>query len=142
MLTVCVVLRLRLPLRTRLPGTLLLLMLAGPWYSRNLALYGNLSGTQEAYDGIGLQQSMAAAAHIDWWSTSGFLARGSLWTGNNSFGTFSRLTMNVMLVLLALGIVAWCGHRRAIGFVEWVVSAAILLFSIGVLVFVLRQFRG
>ena len=136
LLTVCVaavlVWRQRLPVRMLLPGALLLLVLAAPWYARNLALYGNISGTQEAYDGIGLRQSMAAASHIDWWSTSGFLARGSLWTGNNSFGTFSRMTLNVMLGLLALGVVAWCVRRRAIGVAEWVMGAAIMLFSAGV----------
>ena len=124
--------RRRLPLRSLLPGALILLVLAGPWYARNLALYGNLSGTQEAYDGIGLRQSMAAATHIDWWSTSGFLARGSLWTGNNSFGTFSRMTLDVILGLLALGMLAWCGRRGAIAFAEWVMGAAIVLFSVGV----------
>jgi hypothetical protein len=115
-----------------LPPALLVLALGGPWYARNMALYGNVSGTQEAYDGIGLRQAVAAARHIDWWSTSGYLARASLWTGNNSFGSFSRATLNVMLALLAIGVAAWCVQRRRVRPAEWMVGIASVVFSVGV----------
>ena len=115
-----------------LPGAALVLVLAGPWYLRNAALYGNVSGTQEAFDGIGLRQALAAAPRIDWLSASGYLARGSLWTGNNWFNSFSRTTLDLMLALLALGVTAWGSRRRAIQPAERAIFAAVLLFSAGV----------
>ena len=115
-----------------IPGAMLVLVLAGPWYVRNVALYGNVSGTHEEFNGVGVRQALAAAPRIDWLATSGFLARGSLWMGNNSFGTFSRTTLNAMLGLVALGMAAWCGRRRTIQPAERAVFAGILLFSVAV----------
>ena len=117
---------------TLLPGAALVMLLAGPWYARNVALYGNVSGTQEAYDGIGIRQALAAAPRIDWLATGGYLARASLWTGNNWFNSYSRTTMDVALGLLALGMAGWAGHRRVVQSAEWAVFAAVALFSAGV----------
>jgi hypothetical protein len=114
---------------TVVAATLLILVLAGPWYARNLVLYGNLSGTYEQFDGIGIKQTLAAAPKIDWVATSGFLSRGSLWTGNNSFTTFSRATLDIMLALLFLAILLWVLRRSAIQLPELFVFGGILLFS-------------
>ena len=124
--------RRRTQVKTVLAGTLLVLALAGPWYTRNLVLYGNLGGTHEAFDGIGIRQALAAAPRIDWVATAGFLARGSLWTGNNSFTSFSRNTLNIVLALLLAAIAAWGFRRRVVPPAERVVFAAIVLFSVAV----------
>lgn len=122
----------RTQVKTVLAGTLLVVALAGPWYTRNLVLYGNLGGTHEAFDGIGIRQALAAAPRIDWVATTGFLARSSLWTGNNSFTSFSRSTLNIVLALLLAAVVAWGFHTRVIRPAERIVFAAIVLFSVAV----------
>lgn len=124
--------RRRVGVKTALAGAILVLALAGPWYARNLLLYKNLTGTREEFDGIGMKQTLAAAPRIDWVATTGFLARGSLWTGNSSFTTFSLSTLNIVLVLLFLALAAWVLSRRAIPPAEQVVFAAIVLFSAAV----------
>jgi hypothetical protein len=118
--------------RTVLAGAVLVLSLAAPWYIRNLALYGNLSGTYEQFDGIGIPQAVAAASRINWPSTIAFLARGSVWTGNSSFTTFSRSTLDIVLALVFLGIAAWGLRRHAVQPAERIVFAAIVLFSLAV----------
>jgi hypothetical protein len=124
--------RKRTKVKTALAGGVLVLALAGPWYARNLVLYKNVSGTQEQYDGVGVRQSLAAAPRIDWVATAGFLARGSLWTGNNSFTSFSRNTLNNMLGLLLLALAAWAFRRHAIQPAEQIAFAAVVLFSVAV----------
>jgi hypothetical protein len=108
---------------------ILVAVIAGPWYARNLALYGNISGTLEQFHGIGVRQALAAAPHINWISTAGFLARGALWTGNHSFTTYSRTTLNLVLALLALGMAAWCTRSKSITTPERDVLTGIVLFS-------------
>ena len=121
--------------RTRaitLSGAALALALAVPWYARNLILYKNISGTHEEFDGIGIRQALAAAPRINWPATAAFLARGSLWTGNNSFTDFSRTTLNIVLLLLLLATAAWALRRRAIQLAEQTTLAAIVMFSFAV----------
>jgi hypothetical protein len=130
--TAILIWRRRARVTTALAGGILVFALAGPWYARNLVLYKNVSGTQEEFDGIGIRQTFAAAPRINWAATAGFLARGSLWTGNNSFTSFSRSTLNNMLVLLFLALAAWGLGRRLIQPAEQIVFAAIVLFSIAV----------
>jgi len=130
--TAILIWRRRVRVTTALAAGMLVLALAGPWYARNLVLYKNISGTQEEYDGIGIRQTFAAAPRIDWVATAGFLARGSLWTGNNSFTSFSRNTLNSMLALLFLALAAWGLGRRAIQPAEHTAFAAIVLFSVAV----------
>jgi hypothetical protein len=114
--------------RTLLPAAALVVVVAGPWYARNIVLYGNVGGTPEAFDGIGIRQAMAAAPRIDWPSTVGYLARASLWTGNNWFNSYSRTTLNLLLAMLALAMVAWLWRRRAIRSAEWTVWWAMAVF--------------
>ena len=115
-----------------LVATMLILALAGPWYIRNVILYGNVAGTHEAFDGIGIRQALAAAPHIDWIATTGFLARGAIWTGNGSFTTFSRGTLDIVLGLVFVALAAWGFRRRAVQPAERIVFAAIVLFSIAI----------
>jgi|HubBroStandDraft_6_1064221.scaffolds.fasta_scaffold104739_2 hypothetical protein len=124
--------RRRVRVKSALAGALLVLALAGPWYVRNLLLYKSVSATHEEFDGIGLRQALAAAPRINWTTTTGFLARGSLWTGNNSFTSFSRSTLNIELALLLLAIIAWSFRRSIIQPAEQITFAAIILFSVAV----------
>jgi hypothetical protein len=98
--------RRRTRVKTVLGAAMLVVALAGPWYARNVVLYKSVGGTQEEFDGIGLKQALAAAPRMNWVATTGYLARGSLWTGNNSFTSFSRSTLNIVLALLLLAIAA------------------------------------
>jgi hypothetical protein len=118
--------------KTVLPGALLVLALAGPWYARNLILYKNVSGTHEEFDGIGVKQALAAAPRIDWIQTSAYLARGSLWTGNSSFTNFSRSTLNIVLLLLFAALTAWGLHWREIRPAERALLGAAVCFSVAV----------
>jgi hypothetical protein len=126
------VLRNRTSLRILLGGAALIVVVASPWYLRNVALFGNVAGTQEAFDGIGVRQALAAAPHIDWRATGAFLARASLWTGNNWFNSFSSATLDIMLGLLALGMAAWAINHRAVQPADLAIFASVLLFSVGV----------
>jgi len=130
--TAIVIWRGRARAKTALAAGILVLAVAGPWYARNIVLYKNVSGTQEEFDGVGIRQTLAAAPRIDWVATAGFLARGSLWTGNNSFTSFSRSTLNIMLVILFFALAAWGLGRRAIQPSELIAFAAIVLFSLAV----------
>ncbi len=104
--TVALLWRRRTRVNTVLGGAMLVLALAGPWYIRNVVLYGNVGGTHEAFDGIGIRQALAAAPHIDWVATTGFLARGAIWTGNGSFASFSRSTLDIVLGLVFVALAA------------------------------------
>src|SRR5439155_26432397 len=81
---------------------------------------------------IGLRQALAAAPQMDWVATTSYLARGSLWTGNNSFTSFSRSTLNTVLALLLFAVAVWSSRKDLIQPAEQSIFAAILLFSIAV----------
>ena len=130
--TAILIWRSRTRVKTVLAGAMLVFALAGPWYARNLVLYGNISGTYEEFDGIGIRQALAAAPRINWVATTGFLARSSLWTGNNSFTNFSQSTLNIVLALLLLALAAWGLRTRVIQPAERIVFTAIVLFSVAV----------
>jgi hypothetical protein len=87
----------------RVPLAGLAFAISAPWYARNVVFYSNLTGTQEAYNGIGIWQVTEALANVNWPASIGYMARASLWTANNSFTSFSRTTLNAMLILIALG---------------------------------------
>jgi len=116
-------------------GGLILLLIAGPWYLRNLLIYGSLSGTPEDIAGIRIISVLNAAPHLPWMRSIGYMARASLWTGNNQFDTFSRLTLNAMLLLLFLGAVAYFWHlnKRRPTSADIVSLSAILLFVAAVM---------
>ena len=130
--TALLIWRRRTRMKTVLGGAVFVIALAGPWYARNVVLYGNVGGTQEEFDGVGLRQALAAAPNMNWTATTGYLARGSLWTGNNSFTSFSRSTLNMVLILLLLAVAVWSYRKDLIRPAEKVIFAAILLFSIAV----------
>jgi len=82
------------------------MVIAAPWYIRNVLLYGSVSGMQENTHGIGLRRASEALSQINWLTSFSDLARWSLWTGNWSFVAFSRNTLNLEILLLAASLVA------------------------------------
>ncbi|MBV9670825.1 MAG: hypothetical protein JOZ43_07725, partial [Acidobacteriales bacterium] len=90
------------------------LLVAGPWYARNLIRYGSVSGTQQSAAGIGLGEVWAAIPHIPWLASTVSFARWSLWTGNWSFVSFSRTTLNLELILLCVSFVVYLIFFRRI----------------------------
>jgi hypothetical protein len=92
----------RLPTRAAV-AVVGLILLVTPWYLRNLFLYGSLSGTQESIHGIGLLQAGQAFLHINWLTSTIDLFRWALWSGNWSFLSFSRVTLNIEMALAAIG---------------------------------------
>lgn len=102
--------------------------IAAPWYVRNLVLYGSLSGIQETVGGVNLKQAIAAFFHIDWLRNAVPLLRWALWTGNWSFASFSRITLDIELLLIALALILFA---RRIARSEWWLISACALFVLG-----------
>ena len=82
-------------------------ILAGPWYSRNLMLYGNLSGRVEESNGVTTAGALQSLVSIPWLKSIPFMARGAFWMGNSSFTDFSISTMNTVLLLLVIALVLY-----------------------------------
>jgi hypothetical protein len=89
-------------------------LLAGPWYLRNLLLYGNLSGRLEESSGVTTTGALRSLVSIPWIKSVPFMARGAIWMGNSSFTDFSVRTMNAALLLIGIGAVLyfWPALRR------------------------------
>lgn len=85
---------------------LALVLMSFPWYWRNVVLYGNVSGTLEA-SRVGLTEVLSAAASVPWLSSIAYMARASVWTGNNSFTNFSVPVINAYLLLIAVLVVCY-----------------------------------
>lgn len=94
-------------------------ILAGPWYVRNLMLYGNLSGRVEETSGVTTLGALQALVSIPWLKSIPFMARGAFWMGNSSFTDFSVSTMNTLLLLLAIALALYVlqsrAHKQAVG---------------------------
>jgi len=76
-------------------------VLSGPWYARNWTLYGNFSGLQDSVAAIRWPALLASFVSVPWPAALVASSRSSLWLANNTFSTFSRTTLDVMLALLA-----------------------------------------
>jgi hypothetical protein len=91
---------------------LVLCTLAGPWYARNLVQYGVLTGTQEARSGIGLLAVLRDAPTVNWpfviWSS----VRNAVWTGNNTFMTFSANTLTLLVGTTLVAMLLWVASRH------------------------------
>jgi hypothetical protein len=108
-------------------------LLAGPWFLRNLIFYRDLSGTSQKTAGVGPRQLLQAALDLPWRESIVSMAHSSLWTGNNSFTTFSAKTVDVMLLLVAVALVLYFARFKS-RIAEWTVVAASFLFWIALLV--------
>jgi hypothetical protein len=103
-----------------------LLVAAGPWYVRNVALYGSLSAMQDTVQKGSLGGLLSAALRLPWLSSVVNTARASLWTGNLSFTAFSRTTINIMLAAIGAAAVlyVWSARRNRPAPAEWLTIAA------------------
>ena len=81
---------------------------AGPWYVRNLVLYGNVSGLLMTRNGV----RVSNIGSVDWSRAIPYMLRATLWTGNNSFLNFSQFTLDAVLALLACGLVLYARSVR------------------------------
>jgi len=96
-----------------LPFALSVLALAAPWFARNLAEYGSLSVMQQTMRGVTFSAAAAAALHLPWAETAAAQLRAALWPGNSRFTTFSRTSLNAILLLLAAALLTWLLTLRA-----------------------------
>ncbi len=103
--------RLRISWKTVAVALAIPVVIDGPWYAHNVLLYGSLSGTQQSMAGIGALQVLAAVPHINWLKSATDFARWSLWTGNWSFLSFSRSTLNFEAILLCLSFLLYLVRR-------------------------------
>jgi hypothetical protein len=107
-------------------ASVILCGVAGPWYARNLVRYGVLTGTQESRAGVDLPAVLRAAPTLDWpaviWST----VRTSLWSGNNTFSTFSAITLSLMIGTGLAALLLWAASRHAS--TEWIAFSYCVLF--------------
>jgi hypothetical protein len=84
---------------------------AGPWYWRNMRLYGDLSGIMLAKK-VGFADALRQLPSIPWPKVAIASARGALWTGNNSFTSFSAGTLHLVLLLMLVAGVMWLRSPR------------------------------
>jgi hypothetical protein len=119
-----------------LPAFLAILAaLAGPWYLRNLLLYHNVSGLLMASADNSPRAVLAAVVHVDWSRTFPYMLRATLWTGNNSFTSFSTVTLNVLLALLSAGLLLYAAQAlrsRRMAAAERSVLGAVAVFGAAV----------
>lgn len=118
-------------LRALLVTTCVPLAIAGPWYVRNVLLYGSVSGMQEGTRGIGLHRALEALPQINWLTGFSALAHWSLWTGNWSFVAFSRSTLNFEILLLAASLLLLLIRHKQITRAELWIFAALACFTLG-----------
>lgn len=101
---------------------------AGPWYGRNIVRYGVLTGTQEARGGVNPLIAIARAPELNWpvvlWSSM----RNSLWTGNNTFLTFSAKTINLIIATCLIALLLWVATRKRAA--EWITFSYCALFVV------------
>ncbi len=102
--------------------------LAGPWYARNLVRYRTLTGTPESRAGLGLPAVFHAAPTLDWTTAISSSVHSSLWTGNNTFSSFSTNTLNLIITTGLMALLLWAArhHSRA----EWITFSYCGLFAL------------
>ena len=103
---------------------------AGPWYVRNYLLYHVVTGTQESRAGVGPSKVLGAVFGLNWSGVVATSIRAALWTGNNTFHSFSLGTMNVVVTVCAAAFFLWIFSRHT--FREWVVAAYCAAFALAI----------
>jgi hypothetical protein len=118
----------------------LIVVIAGPWYGRNVLKYHQLMGTDEM-SGMGMRELLRSAAGFPWIKSLSDMLHAFLWTGNNSFVTFSHSTLDVLLGLLAVSLVLYAlGARRT--FAEALTITSVVLYGALLVVMALVFYRS
>jgi hypothetical protein len=105
----------------------ILFVMAAPWYARNAYLYGAVTGMVESRAGIGAATVVQTAPSLDWGRVAVASVRSALWTGNNSFTSFSASTTAAMVAVWILALILWAVSRHKAA--EWITSAYCALFA-------------
>jgi hypothetical protein len=90
----------------------IILALAGPWYARNMVRYSAFTGTQEARSGISLHQVVCDFPTLHWPTVLWSSIHSSIWTGNNTFSTFSVGTIDLLILIALSGLLLWMASRH------------------------------
>ncbi len=109
----------------------IILAVAAPWYIRNAVKYGALSGMQEARAGFGPAAAIQSTVTLDWTATAVASLRSWLWTGNNSFTSFSLVTEAAIIAIWLVALVLWAAGRHQES--ERVAALYVLLFAAALL---------
>ena len=99
---------------------------AAPWYARNVYRYGAVTGMQESRAGIGAAAVIDAAPALDWPGAAIASVRSALWTGNNSFTSFSARTLAAVIAVWVIALILWAVSRHTAA--EWITSGYCALF--------------
>jgi hypothetical protein len=108
-------------------AVLILVTVTGRWYYRNLTRYGTISGMQELREGINPTAAIGAARIEKVAPAIDSYLREALWTGNNTFRSFSVSTLRALIIVWLAGLVLWGRHRRASR--EWIIVGYGCLFA-------------
>ena len=108
----------------------ILLLLAGPWYVRNVVLYRTVTAAYDSLSDVTLGQVVKAALSMPWPRKISEMVHSALWTGNNSFTAFSSATLNLLLALLLAALVLF-GLRLQRTIAELVIVSSIALYAVG-----------
>ncbi|MBV8071202.1 MAG: hypothetical protein JO270_14935 [Acidobacteriaceae bacterium] len=122
--------RKQIALRTASLSAVLAAAVAGPWYLRNLLTYRALAGMQESVNGVQQQDAFYALRHIHWGRTLVESARRGLWTGNESYLSFSQATLNLLLLLLLAGFVLFVLESRRAKPADWWALSTAAIFGL------------
>jgi hypothetical protein len=125
LVAVCLV---RRRFREVLAAGIILTVAGGPWYYRNLARYGTISGMQELRMGVHPADALHAIQFGKVIPVLDIYLRQALWTGNNMFRSFSVVTLRLIILACLTGLVLWIAskHKRR----EWIVVGFIGLFAV------------
>ena len=99
-------------------AALVVCLLAGPWYVRNVRRYGALLATLDARAGVGVESVAQEAGSVAWMRFIPSSIRRALWTGNNSYLTFSDNTLNLTILAGLALLLLWAATRHRDS--EWV----------------------
>lgn len=99
---------------------------AAPWYARNAYRYGAVTGMVESRAGIGAATVVQTAPSLDWPRAAVASVRSALWTGNNSFTSFSARTLAAVIAVWVIALILWAVSRHTAA--EWITSGYCALF--------------
>ena len=105
--------------------------LAGPWFARNLTLYRNLTATPET-SGLSPGDLFRGAMELPWRESFSITFHRALWSGNNTFSSFSAFTIDVALGVFVLSAVAFVLRTRW-NVNETLVVASVVLYGVALL---------